>query len=610
MKDPSKSQVSIMLGLIKSLCEDIVILHQLPPREAERDFDYIQRRTLAETASFLTKTLPLLGKAVDSGLLTGQFLCPSSYKLRGGTRLPHFMRRVFELVFDRNGMVLEEADEGAIASLRQICFLFYKYQLPYDESLVEEKISEFVEIDQQLPRCFSVDQMATVYYATEVVNEILKDFKFTLASPKNGPGAVANRIETWERYRPSHLYEMLDNTYPYDRIFYYNDRHLFDGFEEYRELDISNYGIAKLLAVPKDSRGPRLISAEPSEFMTYQQALKNELVPYLEHECKYTKYRINFSDQTVNGKLALEASKDGSHATIDLSAASDRLSLALVDLLFEETSVHDYLLNTRTSYTQLPIGKCVKLQKYAPMGSALCFPIEALSFYAICVGRLVSLGVPLSQASRQVYVYGDDIILPSQYATTCIDALESVALKVNVDKSCLTGKFRESCGVDAYNGVDVTPIKLKKLWPCISKRLHDWPADSLSSWIAACNNLHSKGYWRIADKIRKNLPVLPLVSIDSPLIGLTSTKADVLKANVKRAFWNEDLQCNCYKGFSLYSKAKVKIDGWQAMLKDAWDKAAKPQLTHLEEQATSSLRRFTARYSVMLKNTVVTESEI
>jgi hypothetical protein len=30
-------------------------------------------------------------------------------------------------------------------------------------------------------------------------------------------------------------------------------------------------------------------------------------------------------------------------------------------------------------------------------------------------------------------------------------------------QSCFSGKFRESCGVDAYDGVDVTPIKIKKL---------------------------------------------------------------------------------------------------------------------------------------------------
>jgi hypothetical protein len=58
-------------------------------------------------------------------------------------------------------------------------------------------------------------------------------------------------------------------------------------------------------------------------------------------------------------------------------------------------------------------------------------------------------------------VFGDDIIVPSECAEFVIDDLESFGLLVNRTKSFWRGAFRESCGVDAYNGVDVTPVRWK-----------------------------------------------------------------------------------------------------------------------------------------------------
>jgi hypothetical protein len=83
--------------------------------------------------------------------------------------------------------------------------------------------------------------------------------------------------------------------------------------------------VAKLTAVPKDSRGPRLICVHPKEAIWIQQGQRLKLEAAITSS-NLTKGRINFTDQTVNGGLALESSKSGRLATLDLKEASDRIS--------------------------------------------------------------------------------------------------------------------------------------------------------------------------------------------------------------------------------------------------------------------------------------------
>jgi hypothetical protein len=58
-------------------------------------------------------------------------------------------------------------------------------------------------------------------------------------------------------------------------------------------------------------------------------------------------------------------------------------------------------------------------------------------------------------------VYGDDIIVPIWICDYVIDLLERAGLVINIAKSCTTGKYVESCGLELYHGCDVTPVYLK-----------------------------------------------------------------------------------------------------------------------------------------------------
>lgn len=332
-----KCQESIMLALTTGLHNDLGALHEVPPRETERDVNYVRNRTKRENVSFLTKTLPNLGKALDSALLSGTFQCPSAFKRHKSTNLPCYMQWFFRRIFCEDGTLLENPDIQVIKDVRQVAYLFYKYQLPYPDHLVTTSIQEFIDDDNNIKALNSdVETQSTLYYAQEVINEILKDFQIATERPKNGPGSVANALKPWQRYKPSRYYKSLDALIPYDRFYFVSDRHLFDCWSLWWELEHGFEGRAKLIAVPKDSRGPRLISSEQSEYMAYQQCLRRELVPHIENH-RLSGGRVCFADQTVNGQLALRASKTGDYATLDLSKASDLLSLDLVDALYEET---------------------------------------------------------------------------------------------------------------------------------------------------------------------------------------------------------------------------------------------------------------------------------
>lgn len=236
-------------------------------------------------------------------------------------------------------------------------------------------------------------------------------------------------------------------------------------------------------------------------------------------------YHVNFRDQSINQDLALLASSRGHLATMDMSEASDRVSLAHFQRAFaSRPDLRELIDACRSMSAELPDGTVVPLRKFASMGSALCFPVEAIVFFiSIIASRLVRAGqFPTRQTvhrmSRSVYVYGDDLIVPSDETSAISADLESLGFKVNIRKTFGTGKFRESCGMDAYDGVPVTPVYLRR----------DVPTDrgdssGIVSAVATANQLHELGLWRVSAALRKAVETLvgklPQVRKDSPALG-------------------------------------------------------------------------------------------
>jgi hypothetical protein len=161
------------------------------------------------------------------------------------------------------------------------------------------------------------------------------------------------------------------------------------------------------------------------------------------------------------------------------------------------------------------------------MGSALCFPVESMYFYTACVEILLRLqNLPVTRSNvfstaELVHVYGDDILIPSTYAIDVVRHLQEYNCKVNVAKSFWTGKFRESCGMDAYDGQEVTPVYLRELLPNDIRQ-----ASEIVSIVETANLFFRKGYLHSAEFlyrwVERILGPLPYLPDESPGLGRRS----------------------------------------------------------------------------------------
>jgi len=481
------------LIIFRELFSDLCDKYPSERKDLLRDLETVMSRCREEGLSFVTKTLPKLGKAFDESLGGLVFKCPREFKRSHvDIRIPAFLQGILKTVLRPDGS-LDVTRSDVVKDVRQVLFLAYKLELPYTSSQERVVIDRFVENEQRV----SGEQLSShdpvIRNARALVHDVLSDFDPKDIVPRHGPGAVATGERLEGKWLFKRLYPKLHSQYPYYEYFVVGGaRELLDRIEWYKSLDRTSPDQAKVVLVPKDSRGPRLISAEPLEFQYIQQGIGRKLMSHLESH-RLTKGFINFVDQSVNGRLALEASASGEFATLDLKDASDLVSLTLVRLIFPER-VYKCLEATRTSSTRLPDGRSVALHKFAPMGSALCFPVEALCFWAVAVAGLLSEDSrAYSDVTRSVYVYGDDIICRTASFHTVVHALESVGLEVNHSKSMHRGYFRESCGVDAFNGMDVTPTRIRTLWS-------GSPSDpaALVSYVSYANSFASKGYKRLS----------------------------------------------------------------------------------------------------------------
>lgn len=326
-----------------------------------------------------------------------------------------------------------------------------------------------------------------MFYAQLLIDEYFAGYKPDCKVPRHGPGAVAGGEKLNDKWKFSTLFESLHREWPYYEYHYgVRSREYDKGLQSvksrayqlaaqssyYRTMRRVKEPTARLLFVPKDSRGPRIICCEPKELMFVQQGVARHLMSYIEKH-RYTKGHVNFTSQEINRALALSSSEDKAFATIDLKDASDRVSRQLIRFLFPERVVRKWTA-LRSSAALLPSGETLTLEKFSPQGSAMCFPVESLVFWALAVGCVWFRSQDFRQAIESVYVYGDDIIVKDEYANDVMLILDYVGLKVNTKKS-FTGShpFRESCGIDAYEGAIVTPLRIRKLPP---QRPSDGPA--------------------------------------------------------------------------------------------------------------------------------------
>jgi hypothetical protein len=531
MEYPEKPETSShYLELLIQIVRDTAVTLKYRSSSFDRDIASLRRRHQAEGMSFLTKTLPKLGKAFDKALSTDTtFVVPPEFRARkyGTMKIPVLFGPLWKLVFSPDGCIracdgdtedrrlyrqFDASRTGnfeiinddlppfaqpssmqiaAVRAIRQICYLAYKLELPYTEEVEQQRIDSFLEIDAELPQVSEdVPLTKEAYSALENANlllsYVLRDLNPAEIVPKHGPGAVATGEKVHEKFNFKRIFSGVGKFFDIVENFFFNYTHLCDELDSLEAMEEIPESCTKVELVPKDSRGPRLIAMEPLETQWIQQGLAREIIDIVEDSRSITHGFVNFTDQTVNRALALEHSMDGEFVTIDLSDASDRVSEWLVRRVFNGR-IGDYLCSCRSNATILPDGRRVELRKYASMGSALCFPVEALVFWALAVGSLTRLRTARDLRSLPpVYVYGDDIVVRKCDYEQVGLIFEQLHLKLSEGKCCTGRFFRESCGCDAFKGVDVTPVRLHTLWPTAKS------PEALLSYVAYANNLFAK----------------------------------------------------------------------------------------------------------------------
>jgi hypothetical protein len=506
----------------------------LSDTQCVRDVCYVLARNASEGRSFLTERLPALGKAFDKALLGDpSLLLECGFALQDDSLIPCFMEPFFRLVLSADGTVLQASYPQAVRWIRQVCYLFYKLKLPIPADKKDRVITEFVNnetelhaVDQQLIEISNYLENAhdgRVLYpmhrvtqcARYLLSKVLAQFDVNNTFPSHGPGSVSGKELPWDKWDWKYLPLRTQNIFALDAFFFASLDHMFQTIPQLSEEEPS----ARVILVPKDSRGPRLISSEPKEFQYLQQGVMRALVRLVESH-PITRNSVFFTDQRPNQTAAVLGSiPNGSRscATLDLKDASDRVSLELVRLLFPPSFV-EVLEACRSQRTTLPCGKVLVLRKFAPMGSALCFPIMALTIWAILAATysVVIAQDPTGRSGRVrrflkgVHVYGDDVIVPTTFVDTAMTVLERFGLKLNQSKCCVQGFFRESCGFDAFKGTLVTPLRISKCWSIIS------PQQRYCSYIAYANAFTSSGYHEVglllANLVRRDFPGVPTKS--------------------------------------------------------------------------------------------------
>lgn len=208
----------------------------------------------------------------------------------------------------------------------------------------------------------------------------------------------------------------------------------------------------KITFVPKTAKSSRTIAIEPLLNGFLQKGVDKFMRARL---LKRTRVNLDLRDQPRNSAMALEGSRMGvnPYCTIDLSSASDSMSTEVVRhvLPFEW---FDFLSQIRSPAYELG-GEVTSYQKFVSMGNGFCFPLETALFAALTHAVSVVYGNPIDYR-----VYGDDIICRQGIGLVVLELLKYYGFRPNPSKTFLFGPFRESCGGDWYEGLDVRPVYL------------------------------------------------------------------------------------------------------------------------------------------------------
>lgn len=347
-----------MHSLLNAICEDVGL--------TTTDTQYLLNRFRSEGFSFITCTLPLLSKWILASIECGEPLplrdFTTSFRIRG--RFPIFMRSLFI-----NAMNGDCVDLYRIRQICEYMYKLAIPSKGVSKA-VDSFIKCNRICKPRVPSSKKIKLLRRMSLINETIfstsNLALEDL---LSKPSDGPGAFLlstnSRIveelpiqkPKWFRMVCSSLYEkvcsgLFKQDLPYLPVMYAliscemvehivwnrnasNERVPMEVFKKQpysvrgshptsvnghskylrpsgitshlHYFDVIEPSVAQLLCVPKDSRGPRLISKEPLNKVRVAQSVRKAL---FERFSQGSKGHIHFDDQTVNQNLARKGSID------------------------------------------------------------------------------------------------------------------------------------------------------------------------------------------------------------------------------------------------------------------------------------------------------------
>jgi hypothetical protein len=361
-----------------------------------------------------------------------------------------------------------DADDKCLEKFLKSNLLCKNWQLKCGSSLDEVLVGEF---QKQIDQFFYPDGEPLVQSYFDILNH-----------GRCGPGASlgANGEDFYTKLFSSRLTATSPEMYKL-YIEYAN------WFTDWRDAELTrliSFGTPRytssssLTFVRKTSRISRSICTEPSLNMIFQLGLGRIM------EMRLAQYfGIDLARQPqMNVDLACIGSRTESVSTIDLEGASDSLSLSMCERFLPEYLL-DILHMIRTPKTKIR-GSEVTLEMMSTMGNGFTFPLQTILFSCAVRAAASSLSIDLGRADSDSAlwgVFGDDIICPSLVTRRLYRLLDLLGFRVNYTKSYDLGPFRESCGADFYQGVNVRGVYIKSLLTQQSRYvainlLNDWSA--------------------------------------------------------------------------------------------------------------------------------------
>lgn len=167
--------------------------------------------------------------------------------------------------------------------VRQVLLFCYKAEYEPSNQQIKDAQAIFEETDSSCgvwnSSLATTGPSALLRSARQIVGRVIYRIDWEGIECDHGPGAVFPPCKPDEKTRFLTLYRSIQEKYPYDRYLWCLPSFWEDIMVEENKGTIKESGdiVSKLTAVPKDSRGPRLICVHPKEAIWIQQGQRHKL---------------------------------------------------------------------------------------------------------------------------------------------------------------------------------------------------------------------------------------------------------------------------------------------------------------------------------------------